>query len=149
MRWAAVASLVACLSLAVGVLAYYHRLDDNPYRELAARLDDLVPPNGVILVHGSYSPLTHAVWNVNRSRRRMLGVPTDEYWVNERLLPALRRAVVDGADIWRLRIDDAESPALMAELARLALCEEPGEGGVTPARLHHWRPCPPTHPATP
>lgn len=141
-RWAAVASLVASLGLAVGALSYYHRLDDNPYRELAARLDDLVPPNGVILVHGSYSPLTHALWNVNRSRRRILGVPTDEYWVNERLLPTLRRAVVDGANIWRLRIDDAESPALVAELARLGLCEEPGEGSVTPARLHHWSLCP-------
>lgn len=140
-RQAAVLGVVAALGLALGTLAYYQRLDDNPYRELAARLDELVPPNGVILVHGSEASLTQALWNANRSRRRMVGVPTDEYWVGERLLPRLRRVAAEEADIWRLRLDDAESPALLAEMARLGLCEEPGEGGVSPARLYHWTPC--------
>ncbi len=124
-RAAAVMSAVLVLGLALGSLIYHHRNDANPYRSLSAAIDERVPPSGVVLVGDHTSHTYRLLWNVNRSARRMVGVPSDVKQMQSYILPFVRQLVEANTPLWYLQTEKQPDQALLAELHRLKLCQTP------------------------
>jgi len=138
-----VASLVSPLvvfGVALGSLAYYQRNDDNPFRVLGAAVEGRVSPEAILLVGDGAPQTNQQLWNVNRSLRRVIGVPSDIGQMQLHILPVVRRAVQAGQPVWYLQTEETPPVAFLTELANMGLCGTtwPVEARI---RLVRWSRC--------
>jgi hypothetical protein len=141
-RVAALVSPLVVLGLALGSLAYYQRNDDNPFRALGAAVEEHVSPEAIIFVGDATPQTNQQFWNVNRSMRRVIGVPSDIGQMQLHTLPVVRRAVQAGRPVWYLQTEQIPPEAFLTELAGMGLCGTtwPVEAEI---RLVQWSRCNP------
>jgi len=141
-RRRAVALVCPCLvfGLACLSLTHYYSQDRNPFRTLMATLDQRVPPNAIILISDESPETSRQLWNVNRSMRRMVGVPSDTGQMQLHTLPVVQRAVQSGDQVWTLQVGDNRSEVLLTALRDLGLCAN-AVWLDTDVRLVQWERC--------
>jgi len=139
-RVAALVSPLVVLGVALGSLAYYQWNDGNPFRSLGAVVEECVSPEAIIFVGDDNLQTNQQIWNVNRSIRRMIGVPSDIGQMQLHTLPIVQRAVQAGQPVWYLQTEETPPVAFLTELANMGLCGTtwPVEAST---RLVRWSRC--------
>ena len=99
-----------------------------------------MPPEAVLFFGDGLSETSRLFWQVNRSTRRIIGVPADKGQMQMHTLPHVYRALQTGQPIWYIQTEENPPEDFWADLNVLGLCgtTSPTDAG---AQLVEWTPC--------
>lgn len=115
-------SLIAIIGITTVALIHYQQADQNPYASLVQLMNQRTTSDALILISDSDTNHNLQLWNVNRSARRIIGVPTDTGQMQIHTMPLVRQALKENRPIWYLQIEPSPPSKFIAEMEYARLC---------------------------